>query len=204
MRKKFFAVLSLLLIFPGPGTSFAESDWRHEFTRDGISVYTRETSMSWFREIRSEGIVDAPMEECQRVLMDIENIHKWQPDCKSARLLAWEKNNVLIAYNETQTPWPSSNRDVVTRSVVTATEDTITHSISAIDRTDLVPLKKNTVRIKLLVASWTLVRKGNSTMVTFQACVDPGGFAPAWIVNRFSTGHPYNTLAALRKMVNKK
>ena len=204
MKKNTFLLLLLTVLSLLPGPVFAEYPWREEFTRDGIVVSTRENDLSSFREFRAEGLVNASMEECQKILMDVNNVASWQPDCAGSYLLALENNGTaMITYNETKAPWPASDRDVITRSVVTVTKNTITHSITALDRPDLVPLKKNTVRITAMEASWKLTRSGNATMVSFQARVDPGGWAPAWIVNKFGTENPYKTLIALRRMVTK-
>ncbi len=204
MRKIAIAMLSLAVLSLVPGLSHAEYSWRQEFSRDGIVVSTRDNDLSSFREFRAEGLVYASMEECQKVLMNVSGNVAWQPDCIASQLISLENGGaVIIAYNETKAPWPADNRDVVTRSIVTVTKDSVTHTITALNRPDLVPLKKNTVRITAMDASWKLVRAGNATMVSFQARVDPGGSVPAWIVNKFSTENPYKTLVALRRMVKK-
>jgi len=204
MRKIATFILPLALFSIIPGLCLTEYPWRQEFTRDGITVSTRDNDLSSFREFRAEGLVNASMEECQKILVDVNNVASWQPNCAGSWLLSVENNGtVMISYNLTDAPWPASDRDVITQSVVTTTKESITHSITAVDRPDLVPLRKGTVRIKKLEASWKLVRAGNATMVTFQARVDPGGMAPAWIVNMFGTQNPYKTLVALRRMVRK-
>ncbi|HQO03824.1 MAG TPA: START domain-containing protein [Spirochaetota bacterium] len=202
MNNKFiytFAVASLIAVTAC--AVFAESSWTKEFTKNGIAVYTRPIEGSSFKEFKGVGMIPASLEACQKVLMDIPKLTRWMPDCISAKLLAQENGgNTIITYNETKTPWPVSNRDVVSQSKVVVTNDKITHYITAINRPDLAPLKSRNVRMTKMTAQWTLIRKGDKTLAIYQVKADPGGSLPAMLANKSSRDLPLNTILGLRRM----
>jgi hypothetical protein len=194
-----FAFASLIALTAG--SAFATSSWTREFTKNGISVYTRPIEGSSFREFKGVGMIPASLEACQKVLMDIPKLTKWMPDCISAKLLATENSGAtIITYNETKTPWPVSNRDVVSQSKVVVSNDRITHHITAINRPDLAPLKSGNVRMTKMTAQWTLIRKGEKTLAIYQVKADPGGSLPAMLANKSSRDLPLNTILGLRRM----
>lgn len=201
MQRNFlYTVVLVTLIAITTCGVFAASNWTKELTKHGISVYTRPVEGSSLKEFKGVGMIQASMEACQKVLMDIPNLTKWMPDCISAKLLASENGGTtVITYNETKTPWPVSNRDVVSRSRVVTTNDRIIHYITAINRTDLAPLKSGNVRMTKMTAQWTLIRKGDKTLAIYQVKADPGGSLPAWLANKSSRDLPLNTILGLRR-----
>ncbi len=179
---------------------FAAGDWEKEFTKDGITVYTRPVEGSSLKEFKGEGIINAPLEVCRNVIDDTENHTKWRPDCIESKFLKAEGSD-LFSYSETKAPWPVSNRDVIVKTQVTETKDKVVYDFSAADRQDLMPLKNGVVRMTKLTGMWILVRKGNETQVTYQAKVDPGGSIPSWLANKTSIDQPYKSLLGLKEMV---
>ncbi|HON79469.1 MAG TPA: START domain-containing protein [Spirochaetota bacterium] len=199
-NKYFRTALLVVLMAATSGVVFSASNWTKEFTKNGISVYTRPIEGSSFKEFKGVGMIPASMEACQKVLMDIPNLTRWMPDCISAKLLSSSNGgSSVITYNETKTPWPVSNRDVVSQSKVVVTNDRITHYITAINRPDLAPLKSGNVRMTKMTAQWTLIRKGPKTLAIYQVRADPGGSLPAWLANKSSRDLPLNTLIGLKR-----
>ena len=88
MRNKYLyvALLAVLLALTS-GTVFSASNWKKEFMKNGISVYTRPIEGSSFKEFKGVGMIHASMEACQKVLMDIPNLTIWMPNCISAKIL---------------------------------------------------------------------------------------------------------------------
>jgi len=183
-----------------PAALHAQDNWKHEYTKEGISVYTRAAVGSSLKEFKGEGLVDAPLEVCRNVLMDVESQPKWQPDCTEVVVLKTEEN-AIIAYTTTDAPWPARNRDVITRTEVRYTENGMIFSFTGIDDPGLVPLRKDWVRITDIHGMWILVRKGDKTYATYQAKVNPGGAIPAWLANTTVTKQAFESLMGLRKMV---
>jgi hypothetical protein len=201
MQNKKLALLLLPVVICFVSFSlFASGDWEKEFTKEGITVYTRPVEGSSLREFRGEGIIDAPLEVCRNVIDDTESHTKWRPDCIEAKSFKSEGKD-FFSYNETKAPWPVSNRDVVIKTQITETKQKVVYNFTAVDRQDLMPLKDGVVRMTRLTGMWILERKGDKTHVTYQASVDPGGSIPSWLANKTSKDQPYKSLLGLRDMV---
>ena len=203
--KKWILIIIVIVIASnnsyGQAGSKEREIWKKNFTKKGITVYTRLVSGSSLAEFKGIGFVNAPIEVCQNILTDIPSQPQWIPDSIHARILKKEKGgNIIIYYNLTNVQWPVSDRDIVTKSEFTIKKDRIIHNARAINGTDFVPLKSGNVRITKMNATWILIRKGMRTLVSYRVKADPGGFIPAWLANSASKKIPYKTLLGLRKM----
>jgi hypothetical protein len=179
---------------------FSQESWTTEFTREGITVSTRAVKDSSLKEFMGEGIVDAPVEVCIKVINDVENHVKWRPDCAESRLLKNE-GNTAITYTLINAPWPASDRDVVVKIVTVKTEDSIICSFEAVNDVSLAPLKENVIRMNNMTGKWVLTKQSGKTNVVIQTKADPAGSLPAWLANSASTDQPFETISGLRKMV---
>jgi hypothetical protein len=179
---------------------YSEENWIKEFTKEGITVYTRPVEGSFLKEFKGEGMIDAPLEVCMNVMNDVENHTKWRPDCIEAKLLK-QVGNIAINYSVTKAPWPVSDRDIVIRTIITSTDKKAVYDLSAIEGEDLAPLRKGVIRIKKMTGVWIFVRNGNRTHATFQAKLDPGGSIPTWLANKTSIDQPFESIKGFREMV---
>jgi len=193
--KVLFVVVALELVFTP-----AEADsWQKEFTKEGITIYTKSVPGSAMKAFMAEAIIDAPMETVNRILIDTPGQVKWIPDCIFSIDLQKISETHLISYNETKAP-VVDNRDVVVETRITISKDKIIHSFRALNRPDLKPELKGKVRIKDMEGKWELTRMGDKTMVIYEVRANPGGSMPAWLVNSASKDVPLKTIRGLRQM----
>jgi hypothetical protein len=201
MCKKLLLVVLMFTAFAFTNALLtAEDNWNKEFTKEGITVFTRPVEGSNLKEFKGEGLINAPVEVCMNVMADVEGATKWRPDCIVSKLVKAE-GNTSIAYSETKAPWPVSNRDVIVKSETATSPDKIVISFTGVDDPGLVPLKSGVVRITEITGMWIFVRKGNDTLATYQAKINPGGSIPAWLANKTAVDQPFKSLKGLGEMV---
>jgi hypothetical protein len=178
----------------------AEDNWNKEFTKEGVTVFTRLIEGSSIKEFKGEGLVSAPVEVCVNVMGDVEAAVKWRPDCIVSKELKAD-DNTYYSYSETKAPWPVSNRDVIVKMEMAKSPDKVVYSFSGVDKPELVPLKSNVVRITDIKGTWIFERKGEETYMIFQAKINPGGSLPAWLANKTSVDQPFKSIMGMREMV---
>ncbi len=201
MRNKALIIVFLCTALAAASVLFsAEENWNKEFTKEGITVYTRPVEGSNLKEFKGEGIINAPMEVCINVMNDTESATKWRPDCIVSKLIKAE-GNISIAYSETKVSWPVSNRDVIAKTEITISPDKVLYAFTGIDNPEMVPLKENVVRITDIIGTWIFERKGNDTLMTYQAKINPAGSVPTWLANKTSVDQPYKSILGMREMV---
>ena len=201
-NRKFYLLTCFLftaaIIFP----LFAQDTWKEEFTKEGISVYTRPVEGSSLNEFKGEALINASLEVCKNVIDDVEKHTVWRPDCIESKLIS-RNGNIAVSYTRTKAPWPVSDRDVIVKNEIDISKDKVVYNFSAINDPELIPLKEGVIRMIKVTGMWILIRKGNDTLVTYQAKIDPGGSLPAWLANSTAVDQPFKSLQGLKKMVNK-
>ncbi len=179
------------------------NDWNLEFTKKGISVYTKPVPGSPLRAFKAEAEIEAPIEIINSILSDSKGRVNWMPDSIVSYDLINDNNTYIVSYNETEVP-VVNNRDVIIETRITKNPDCIVHEYSALDRPDLVPEFKGRVRITDMSGRWILTPAGNSTYVVFIVKANPGGIVPVRLANMASKDIPYKTILGLRQMTRDK
>lgn len=192
---------SLLFIFTA--SAYAEERWEHQFTREDISVYTRDVEGSPLKAFMAECDLKAPVETVNRLLCDKPPQVKWIPDCIASKVILIKSADEIISYTETSAP-VVNNRDVIVETMVIRGKGFIIHEFHALDRPDLVPEYPGKVRIKNMEGMWKITPSINGTHVIFVVRANPGGFIPAWLANFASKDIPYRTLQGLRRVAEEK
>jgi hypothetical protein len=135
--------------------------------------------------------------------MDVERHKEWIYKDKITKVLQQVSDNEVIYYAEVSAPWPAKNRDLIARTKATQTApNTVTIVMSP--ENGYLPEKEGIVRAKNFSSTWTLTALGDGRVkAEYILHMDPGGAAPAGLVNMFITRGPYDTFMRLREMVNK-
>lgn len=98
------------------------------------------------------------------------------------------------------TPWPLSNRDIVTENRIATDTLSRIRIYTARSLSNKVPEKSNLVRIKVYKQTWTIQPLGKGFVhVTFEGSVNPGGNIPSWLYNMVITETPMKMLHSLRE-----
>ncbi len=203
----------MLLLFLSGTPAHAEYNWEQVKYSDGIKIFNRQVEGSEIKEFKAEAIIDAPLEIIFEVMIDVDAGPQWMNRCIESRLVKNVDRFILskhgfhsknIVYNATGVPFPVSNRDLIVETNInfdfkTGSLDINFHSVND----SSVPVRKGYVRITDLTGSWSFkyIDAGH-TKAIYQIKQNPGGSLPSSIINYSSKNLPYNTITALRKIVN--
>jgi len=169
----------------------AQNDWQLKKDQDGIKVYTKSTENSHYDELKVEMTLTATLSSLAALILDIDNYHNWSFNTEKAYVLKRVGPGDLYFYELIHSPWPASNRDLPIHLQISQDAGTKSMSVRSICVPDLVPPKKDVVRVPLSIEQY---------MVT-QLKLDPGAGAPAWLINLFSVKGPFETFSHLRQEI---
>jgi hypothetical protein len=199
----FITALSTAIIFPLTPLKAGEEEWRFVYKADGITVHKRIKKDKIFFEFKSTGVLRGEISDYLSVILDTEIMPDWAPQCLEAQNVASINDRETIIYAACNGVWPVADRDYVAKRTVTSNPEksTIQVNINLIENPGA-PDIKSRVHIPYLQCCWILKRITPShTHVELRACVDPGGWLPAWLVNWGYRWVPYRYLKELESMV---
>lgn len=206
---KFVKFMILALFIMSTGVSLAADEgWKKVGESEGIINYARPTTRSSVDEIKSVGIVDAPVAVVEAVIRDIPAMPEYIFLCKEAFVINTPEmksgGDVIYFYSLTDLPFPASDRDAVEKSVFSIDKKTGTVYCHAEGVKTNYKLNSSVVRMPLSIIDATLIPKGaNKTEVIYQVLGDPGGQLPSFIVNMLISDYGIKTITGLRQMVKK-
>lgn len=201
---RLFKVLLLLGLLFQLSYAHAQTPWKLQSEKDGIKSYTREVPNSKIKAIKLETTFQAPLNQLVGVLLDIKSSPEWAYKTRSATVLKQVSPTEVYYYTELSMPWPVANRDFVGHLIASQNPDTKVVTIDGPVVPDYVPKKKDLVRIEKSVGKWVLTPLNDrETKVEYILQVDPGGNAPAWLVNMFASEGPTQSLKNLRAQLKK-
>jgi hypothetical protein len=196
---KFVAPLFLVLF----AFSYAHAtDWKLKKDDEGIRIYTATVANSEIKAIKVEFTAKGSTTQLTRILLDINSQKDWVYSTKSASILKRVSEKEVTYYTEKSMPWPITNRDAVMDIKIQQDNTTGIMTVHATTVGNLVPEKKNIVRVPSSTVTWKVTPIGNNTMkIEYEAQADPGGTIPAWVTNMFLSKGPFETFKKLRVML---
>jgi START domain len=181
-----------------------QEQWNLVKNKNNITVYSRFSENSDFKEIKVVTEVDASLSSVVALLKDVHNYPNWIYACVKSELIDQTNNYVEYYYTETDTPWPFYNRDIVMYSKMHQDKNTKILRFNSVGVPDKYPLVKNIVRINQIRVSWELIpQKNNTIKIHYQLKADPAGIIPAWLANLTVDIGPYNTMMNMRTELEK-
>lgn len=179
--------------------AFAQS-WNLAKDKNGIKVYTRKMSGNTLKDFKGKVSIKASADKVAALLKDIDNYESWMPGCSDSRILKQE-GNTFYQYFVQDAPWPVSDRDCVTKCVVSKNGDgSYQFDIVQANNFKGAPTSKSNVRIPSINSYWKITPTGtDACQVEYFANSDPGGSLPDWLVNSAVVDQPFDTLTNLRK-----
>ncbi|MFY0688684.1 MAG: hypothetical protein JXQ90_16035 [Cyclobacteriaceae bacterium] len=175
---------------------FDQTDWKLSLEKEGIQVYTRETTQSPVND--SKAVVLIPNVDLDQVVtffLDIDQHKEWMYSTEKSQLLRDEEDKKL-AYYQANAPWPVTDRDIVSEFTIRREPDRCI--IIGQAQPTLLPTREDMVRITELQTEWTFEREERGVRVTYISQMHPGGSIPAWLANMTATESPFNSLSELR------
>lgn len=200
MRLLLSALLSLLLTAP----AYAQEEWdlvRSAKQRDDVMTWVRPVPGNALKAFKGQVEVPHSLLTVFAVLGDIERFPEWVYQCDQARQLSELGHD--ISYVHIAGIWPVDDRDVVTRTQITQSPDTLAIKVATVAANGLMPLEKNTVRMPTLENSFIMEPLADGwTRITFETFVDPGGFIPSWLANVVAVRAPRDTLEGMYRLMD--
>lgn len=198
---KLFSILLLISCF---NVANAQSEWKLNTEKEGIKVYNSLVSDSKFKPVKVECTFNATASQLVAVLLDIKNYTDWVYHTKSATLLKQVSPSELYYYAEINIPWPAEDRDFVAHIMVTQNPETKVVTVDAPGVPGFAAEKSGIFRIHDSKGKWIIAPTGNNQIkVTYFLQVDPGGSAPAWLVNMFAAEGPLQSFKKLKLQLQK-
>ena len=200
----FITALPAVVIFALTPLKAEEKEWRFVYEADGVTIHKRIKEDTVFLEFKSTGVLRGEISEYLSVLIDTEIMPDWAPRCIEAQNVESINDRETIIYVACNGVWPVADRDYVAKRTITSDpgKSTVRVNINLIENPDA-PDIKSRVHISYLQCCWILKRVNHSyTHVELRACVDPGGWLPAWLVNwGYRLVLPYKYLKGLESKI---
>jgi hypothetical protein len=200
IQQKLFWITIIVLLLTISAS--AQENWKLVKEEAGIKVYTKTESGSKFKAFKAEMQVNCKIEDIVEVLKSTDKINNWVVNCKGVKLLKTEDNDQYY-YIETSLPLPFENRDMVYHfQYIEINSRQVRVIITGIP--EYIQPREGIVRMVKTNGYWLLTSiDTNTTDVTYQMHVEPGGLIPAWLANPFIKNVPFSTFKELRNIVQK-
>jgi len=198
--KQLIALLGLLFLISMEST--AQSEWQLKKEKDGIEAYTRSREGIKFKEYKVETEINATLDQVLAIFKDFEVHTDLFPGTEDIKVLLDEPGR-YITYIKFNIPFPARDRDAVFDNYLSYQAETKTLTIDVDCLTDEYETNPKLVQIKFCEGAWHFTDLGEGRLkVVNRMIVDPGGAAPAFIVNSKTVDDPIKTLKSLRVMID--
>ena len=173
--------------------------WKHQ---SGVSVQYKKHDNGIFEVRGTVTVSNTNADDFMALLSDTENTPQWIENVKSVKILARLSPSETVVYTQLDSPWPVSDRDMVSYSCykrlnITDTELKISTYPNYFDE------QPNMIRITEIEGRWLLSEKIVQGLpqltVVHEIYADPGGAIPHWISNKVGLKSAFSTLLALEK-----
>lgn len=183
-------------------TAGAQHSWKLSKESKGIRVYTSPTNNSPYNSIKLECTFAGNYDALLAIINNVPGHKKWVYNVKTTKLLKRVSPFEFYYYTETALPWPMSNRDCVIHTRIKRDSLNRFLTIQSVDHTGLVPEKSGKVRVQRSNINWLVTMPAANTLhIVYTVEVDPGGGAPAWMVNGFADKGPYESFKKLEELL---
>ncbi len=173
--------------------------WELAKEKNGVKVFTRTSASSSLKDSKAMVNLPANSDKVIELLNNFDNYPKWMHKCTKGKLLKRISETECYVYTVIDSPWPVSDRDLITHVVATEKNDgTIILEMKGIG--DFIPKKDGMVRITDFDGFWKIAPADNNTVdLIYQFHTDPAGSIPDWMANMTSVDIPYFTLENMKK-----
>jgi len=184
--------------------AIAQEKWEMVKEKDGITIYNRKMEGSKLKEFKGTVKIKGSVGQVLNYLTNYKLHDKFIYKAKagSVKMVKQVSDSDFYTYMIIATPWPASNRDVVTHYVVNKPDKNGVVLIDVSGVPDLVPEVKDVVRVPKMKGYWKLTPVADGYVeVTHQAYSSPGGNVPDGMANSASVDAPFYMLESLRKLI---
>ncbi len=205
MRRLTFPLSCLLALLFALGAAASTKHWELVTDKDGIKVWVLEIPGQDLPGFRGVTSMNASIEEIVDIVLDVKRHTEWQWNCLESREVGWITETSGLLYNKVNAPWPIWDRDVLLHVAwrYTPNKEALTFRFKNVED-PRVPPENRVVRMPRLEGFFRLWQsnKPNVTNVLYQVEVDIAGNVPDFLARRYARKLPYETLDALREIVD--
>ena len=204
MNKKI--LFFILTLFTQIQQTYAQTDttWKFVKEKQGIKIYKRKVENFPIDELMGIYIANTGLSGSVSLIKDYPNHKNWMYGNLGTKLLKAPNNFEWYYYSQTDIPWPASDRDLITHTVLRQDSNTYIIRVKVRGVPGYLPEKDGLVRVPYFKSSWEFIPLGkNKTLIKLRILTDAGGSIPAWIINLFQDKGPMHTLSAMREQLNK-
>lgn len=199
-----YFLTTICLLLAGMITARAQDSWKLKTESNGIKIYMRSVPNSAVKALKVECNINASATQLVAVILDLDACDEWVYHSKSNILIKRVSPAELFYYSEVEVPWPAENRDFIAHLIVSQNSKTKVVTVDAPCDPDMLPKKKDIVRIPRSSGRWVITPVGKNLLhIEYELAVDPGGSIPAWLINMFATKGPLETFRKLKQQVLK-
>lgn len=186
------------------GETFCQYNWKLEKDKDGIKVYSSQSTDSKFKAIKVACTLTGNYNKLIAILFDVTHNSEWVYNSKATTMLKQNNRFDFIYYAETNLPWPLSNRDAVIHIRMNTDSLPKLLTISGTGEPKYAAEKSGKVRVPHYLANWRVTMPAAQTLqLIYVVEVNPGGSIPAWIANMFVNKGPYESFKKLAEKLAK-
>jgi len=180
----------------------SQSKWDIVKQTDDITVFTRKSLNSKFKEVKISMTIKCTMNELVAALEDVDAHKDWVPYTIDSKIVKKDSDSEFYYYVSSDFPFPAKDRDVVIyyeREQAADSKVVITRSEAA---PEVLPKSDGFVRVPVFSSTYVLTPKDNGIInIEYLLKVSPGGKIPAWIINLGVTKGPIKTMESLIKLI---
>lgn len=183
-------LISFTLIAEGePETPTTKTDnntcWQQVDQTEILTIYERWIDLPDGRQTRERKgvfITDIESSNIVPLVSSADGLKSWMRGVEDSWSLNLDETDNKTVYLLFNVPWPFKNRDLVTEIRMVENQSFNCEEVYFSAKSDLLPEKKNTIRMQSYEACWTLENiPGGKTMVSFSAYSDTEPVAPRWM-----------------------
>jgi hypothetical protein len=201
--KFLLSVIFTFIIICTKSQSLKVDEWHLTQYKGGVKIYLRKSSNSNVKEVLGIVTIKTSISALVYLVKDTENHYQWIYANKTAKLLKTLSDFEWIYYNESEAPWPVSNRDLITHAKMVQDKSTLIVTINSVGIPNYLPKKEGLVRVPKLYTEWVFTpRNYGMVEVRFELEIDLGGNIPAWLVNTSIDNGPLQTIQNMAKVLN--
>ncbi|PLX05599.1 MAG: hypothetical protein C0594_07040 [Marinilabiliales bacterium] len=185
--------------------SFGHDDnWKMSKNESGIVVHTKNNSSSRIKEVKASAIMNCEISEITAAILDVSKYTNWVYECSVSNLIRENSKIDKVYYLVTNVPWPVSDRDMVFHIKAGINKNNHSVEITAVTLKDEIPEKEGMVRVNYSMIKWEIkqIQPGKIELL-YWLKGDPGGEYPDWILEMFMVSGPFNSIKALKTIVEK-
>lgn len=184
-----------------------EKQWQLWKQQDGASVYYKKHDNGILEVRGTITVLGSTADDFMALLSDTKQAPKWIENATFVEVLSRPSASETIVYTKFNSPWPVTDRDMVSYSCYQRLSPSQTQlSIRAYP--DYKASVDSVIRIKDLQARWLLeeqhTQQSRSLTLTHDVYADPGGAIPHWLSNKVALKSALKTLLGLRQQLIKK